>query len=190
MKKYLLAATLFLSSYAHAGVFAEPFLGYDDSTVSFTTKVSGLSASSKNSGFDYGARLGYYFGPAFWVAAEYAGGSGKNKAGSAEGDYSKTAMSAIFGYKLKEVNLWFGYGVSDKITYKGSTSEVYYSGTNMKFGFGREVAKHVAINAELLIPSYKKFGDGTLEANIDDAFSKYTVTGIMVSVSFPFGASK
>ncbi|NUM59466.1 MAG: outer membrane beta-barrel protein [Bdellovibrionaceae bacterium] len=190
MKKYISLMILFLSVQSHAGFIAEPFVGYNSGSSKATT-ISGTLASSTSSGFDYGIRAGFLFGQSFWIAGEYTGGSGKDKDSSSETDYTRTAIGVVIGYKLpNKYNFWLGYGTSDKITYKDSTTEIYTSGTNAKFGFGYEVAKNVDVNVELIVPKYSKFGNSTTEVDISSAFSKYDVSFALISLSFPFGFSK
>lgn len=190
MKKLLSLVVLVLGVQAHAGVIVEPFIGYDSSSLK-TTDIGGTTGSATNSGMDFGARLGYRFGQGFWVAAEYAGGSGKSKNDTTEQDYSKSAMSAVFGYDMGRFNVWAGYGFSDKITLKNSGSpDTDITGTNLKVGVGFEAVNHVALNLEYLMPKYTKLNAGSGDVTISDFYSKFDTSGVMFSVSFPFDLSK
>lgn len=173
-----------------AGLIADPFVGLNTGSSNGTT-IAGVKTGSNNSGLDYGLRAGYLFGQSFWTAIEYTGGSGKDKDSSSETDYSRTATGLVLGYKLpNKYNIWLGYGVSDKITYKTSLIDLYTSGTNLKFGFGYELAKNVAVNVEYVLTNYSKFGSGSTELNLKDVYSKYDVSFAVISISFPFGFSK
>jgi hypothetical protein len=189
MKKLALIVALFFGFQAHAGFLAEPFLGYESGSTQATT-IAGASATSSFSGFDYGARLGYIFGKGFWLAAEYTGASGTDKDSSSSTDYTKTVTSLVFGYDFGKYNIWAGYGFSDKITYKTTSGDLYYSGTNMKIGFGYDLANHVAVNVEYIIPKYTKAGSAAGEVDISTQLSKYDAPSAVLSVSFPFDFSK
>ncbi|MBL7543738.1 MAG: hypothetical protein JNL11_07965 [Bdellovibrionaceae bacterium] len=189
MKTLVTTFTIFFGIQCLAGFIVEPFLGYNTGSTKLTA-TTGEVAKSTNSGLDYGLRLGYLFGQSFWTAAEYTGGSGKDKGSSSEEDYARTATGILVGYKVNKYNFWAGYGISDKVTYKLTDAEIYYSGTNMKFGFGQFFANHVAVNVELIIPKYTKFGSGSRELNIADEFKGMDVTYASISVSFPFGYGK
>lgn len=191
MKSVLLLIVSVFCYQANAKFMAEPFVGYETSSESSTSATTGLASSSTATGTAYGARLGYHFEKGYWLAAEFSAGSGKDKASSSESNYSKQAMSAVFGYDFGRFNVFAGYGISDKITYKGSTPpDTYTSGTNMSLGIGTEFMNHVAVNLDYTIPNYTKFGNGTTEQSISSAFSKYSVATTMLSISFPFGKSK
>lgn len=193
MNKILSLIVLVLGVQAQAGVLLEPFVGYDQTTQK-TTDISGTNDGSTNSGMDYGARLGYKFGRGFWLAAEYTGGSGKSKsdtAGTPDSDYTRTALGAVIGYDFGRVNLWAGYGASDKVTIKQTGSaDADVTGTNMKVGVGVKAANHVAINLEYGIPKYTKITTGGTEYTISNLYSKFDTSGAMLSVSFPFELSK
>jgi hypothetical protein len=193
MSKFLSVLILFLGFQAQAGVFVEPFLGYDQSKLKTTTN-GGAEGSSTNSGMDYGLKLGYGLSNGLWFGVDYIGGSGKSKgdeAGATESDYSKSAMGALIGYSKGRFSMWAGYGFSDKFTLKESGSaDLDITGTNMRIGFGYLAASHVAINFDYVIPKYTKMAQSGNEATISDLYSKFDTSGMMLSVSFPFQLSK
>lgn len=195
MSKFLSVLILVISFQIHAGIVLVPFLGYEQASLS-VTDITGDSGTYKDSGPIYGARVGYKFGQAFWAAGEYTAGSGKSKvdnSSAAERDITKTIMGLVLGYDFGRVNVWAGYGSSDKLAYKeadGSTFE--FTGGNTKIGIGYEAAMHVAINLEYIIPKYTKFsapGIG-LEGDISTVYPKLDVSAIALSVSFPFEFGK
>lgn len=193
MSKLLSVIVLFLGVQAHAGVFVEPFLGYDQSKLK-TTDTSGATDGSTNSGMDYGLKLGYGLHNGLWFGIDYTGGSGKSKsdtAGTADSDYSKSAMGALIGYSTGRFSMWAGYGFSDKVTLKQTGSaDTDITGTNMKVGFGYLAATHVAINFDYVIPKYTKMTQSGTEYDISSFYSKFDTSGMMLSVSFPFELSK
>jgi len=193
VNKVIAILAMVLGVQANAGVIVEPFVGYDQSTLK-TTTTAGASDGSTNSGLDYGARLGYRFNQGFWVAAEYAGGSGKSKsdtAGVEDSDYSKSAMGAVFGYSTGRWNFWGGYGFSDTITVKQSgAADMDITGTNLKVGAGFRAASNVSVNLEYIMPKYTKIKASGMEFDVDSIYSKFDTSGAMLSVSFPFDLTK
>lgn len=193
MNKLLSVLVLVLGVQAKAGVLIEPFLGYDQTTLK-NTDLSGTNSGATDSGTDYGARLGYRFNQGFWLAAEYTGGSGKSKSdivGTADQDYTKTALGAVIGYDSGRFRFWGGYGFSDKITFKqtGST-DTDAAGTNLKVGLGFIAANHVSVNLEYIIPKYTKLTSSGVEYDVATLYSKFDTSGAMLSVSFPFDLTK
>lgn len=190
MKKILLLLSLVsFSVNARAGVYIDPFLGLDSSTVTATT-ASGAKANSSSSGIDYGARLGYKLMSPWFIAAEYTGGSGKDDGGtSSSSEYTKTALGGVIGYDIGKHLLAIGYGFSDKLKYK-TTPELEISGTNLKLGYAYKATNKININLDLIIPNYTKASAGGGEVEISQVYSKFTVTTILLSVSFPIGYSK
>ncbi len=189
MKKVLLLLlAVGLTSNAQAGVYIDPFLGLNSSSTTATT-ASGAKANSSSSGIDYGARLGYKFSSPWFFAAEYTGGSGKDDGESSSNDYTKTILGTVIGYDIGKHLLAAGYGFSDKLTYK-SSPELEIKGTNIKLGYAYKATNKVNINLDLVIPNYTKASAAGNEIEISQVFSKFTVTSILLSVSFPIGYSK
>ncbi len=189
MKSFVSFAILLVGLQASAGFVAEPFLGYASGSTK-ATSLTGAEGSSTNTGIGFGVRAGYLFGQSFWASAEYTGGSGKDKDSGGEQDYTRTATGVVFGYKIPKYNFWAGYGVSEKIAFKSDSLDLYLSGTNMKFGFGYELGSRIYVNVELIIPTYKKFGNSTREFDISAAYSKLTASMAVISFSMPFGFGK
>lgn len=190
MKKLLSVVVFVLGAQAQAGILAEPFLGYDQSSIK-STDLGGTTGGAKNSGMDYGARIGYRFNQGVWVAAEYTGGSGTSKsevAGNPDQDYTKTALGAVIGYNTGRLRFWGGYGISDAVKLK--TDNVDVTGTNMKLGFGFMATSHVSVNLEYIVPKYTKLKASGVEFDVKDVYSKFDSSGAMLSVSFPFDLTK
>lgn len=195
MKKFFAIYVLLMAlqvQQADAGVLLEPFLGYDQAPMEVVT-VTNTDVSATNSGLDYGARAGYRFSQGLWLSAEYSAGSGKGKskvAGQEDSTYTKAAMSAVVGYDHRDFRFWGGYGVSDKMTFKDSTGETNFSGTNYKVGFGYKAAPSVSVNLEYLVPSYTKYNTGGADADVSTMFSKMSGASTQLSVSMPFDLGK
>ncbi len=186
--KYILAFTTLIFGFsAHAGVLAEPFVGYSMGTSSVTV-VSGTSASSKTSGAEYGARIGYRFPMGLVLAGEYAGGSGtiKYDSGSADDTYSETAMGLVVGYEHGMYRVWAGYGISDQFTDKQTGGDYVYKGTNLKIGVGIEPIHHLSVNFEYIMPKYTKYTAGGVDTDVSTTYSKFDTSAMVLSISAPF----
>jgi hypothetical protein len=176
-----------LNSFA-AGFLFEPLIGFD-STTTTATRFNGSKANASSSGIDYGARLGYRFGQNIIGAAEYIAGSGKDDLDDGT-KYKKSAMGIAFGYDLGKYIIWGGYGFTDDLIYE-TVPELTLKGTNFKIGFGYEVSPRVNLNLDLVIPKYTKAAvSGGSEVDISTVYSKFSVTTLMFSVSFPLGSGK
>jgi hypothetical protein len=189
---YILLAGVLIGFHANADVLLEPYVGYDQTAMAITN-TGGTDVGGTATGLDYGARLAYRFDPNWWVGGEYALGSGTSKsnvAGTADSNYTKTAMAAVVGYDHGEFRFWGGYGFSDSLTVKATGSETKYTGTNYKLGAGYMVAPKVSVNFEYLVPQHKTFNSGGADADISTAYSKFSATSMALSVSFPFDLDK
>ena len=82
----LLLVTLILfglNSTAQAGVYLEPYIGYNIGIIKYdaivaATNVPSLSVSDALTGPSFGARVGWSL-PAIWIAADYATGTLSSK---------------------------------------------------------------------------------------------------------------
>jgi hypothetical protein len=192
MKKILATLVLFVGFQAHAAVLLEPFLGYNQSTLN--TTMSGTDTKYTNTGMEYGARIGYKFTQGFWIAGEYTGGSGKSKpdtAGATDNDYANTTLGAVFGYDYSHFRFWAGYGFSDKSTIKQTgQADADYTGTSMKVGLGFRPTQIVSINFEYIMPKYTKVSQSGTDYDVSTLFTKFDISGMALSVSFPFDLGK
>lgn len=179
--------------HAYAGVLLEPVLGYEQTPMEVVT-VSNTDVSSTSSGLNYGARAGFRFSQGMWVSGEFVMGSGNGKpknAGQEDSTYTKSAMSAVVGYDHSNFRMWLGYGVTDKMTFKDSTGETNFSGTNYKLGLGYKVVPSVSVNLEYLVPTYTKFNsNGGTDSDVSTMFSKMSGASTQLSVSMPFDLGK
>lgn len=190
---YMGIFVLMLSFEVHAGAFVEPYLGYDQATLN-AKDLSGSDMGAKNSGLDYGARLGYRLGNGVWFAGEYAAGSGDSKsnvAGAPNSTYTRSAMGAVVGFDHGQFRFWGGYGLSDKLTAKAAAgTETTFSGSNYKVGLGFKPMSWMSVNFEYVVPTYSKYDSGSGEADVSSAFSQFDTTSSCLTLSFPFDFSK
>jgi len=184
---------LMLSFEVQAGALVEPFLGYDQSTLS-AKDLSGNDMGAKNSGLDYGARLGYRLDNGVWFAGEYAAGSGDSKsnvAGTADSTYTRSSMGAVVGFDHNQFRFWGGYGLSDKLIAKSAAgSETTFTGSNYKVGVGFKAMPWMSVNFEYIVPSYTKFDSGSGEADVSTVFSEFNSTSACLTLSFPIDFGK
>lgn len=172
---------------AHAGFVFEPMLGVDSTTTTATT-ASGAKASSSSSGLIYGARLGYSFGKSFWMAGEYLMGNGSDDTVSAT-KYTKSTAGLLIGREFGQYNIWAGFGALDTLIYQ-TNPELTVTGTNVQFGVGHELKTKIMINLGIIVPMYKKAKAGGNETDISAVYSKFNVTSLILTFSYPLGKSK
>jgi hypothetical protein len=124
----------------------------------------------------------------FWMAAEYTGGSGTNSDSGITSDFKSVTTSLVFGFNKGRYNLMASYGFSDKITYTYKGADFYVLGTDFRLGVGYEFMNHLALNVDVVFPTYTKYGNSSVSnGDLKTLYSKYTVSTAMVTLSFPFG---
>jgi hypothetical protein len=192
MKTILTLVLALLCGQAFAGFMIDPFVGYDMGGIKATT-TGGGAVDLKATGMSYGTRLGFRSMDGLSIAAEYTGGSGKLKDDSgaavplADEDYSHTATGIVLGYDRSMYRAWVGYGISDQLTEKGTSSDTVYKGTNYKIGLGVMPIRHLSINFEYIVPKYTKVTVGSgAETDVSSSFSKFDTSVMSVSLSSPF----
>lgn len=196
MKKFFAIYVLLMAlqvQQANAGVLLEPYIGYEQAPMDVVT-VTPTDVSATDSGMFYGVRAGYRFADGLWLGAEYSAGSGNGKpkdATQADSTYSKSAMSAVVGYDHGDFRVWGGYGLSDKMTFKDTTGETNFTGTNYKLGVGYKPVPSMSVNLEYLVPTYTKYNmNGGTDADVSTMFSKMSGSSTQLSVSMPFDFAK
>ncbi len=194
---YGILLSLFVSFSAHAGFMAEPWLGYESGTIKCTS-VANIGCSSKTTGMNYGARLGWLFPAGLWLAADYAGGSGKIKydAGGAEDDGSRTRLGAAFGYDMMMgFRMFGGYGFSNTLKSKSSSGETKFKGTEYYVGVGYRTPVRITINLEYHVDSLPKYdvSSGAItftDRDTSGAFSTFSSNRVLLTVGYFFGNAK
>ena len=191
--KAIVAFSVLLFSYtSFAGILLEPFVGYDSGTTTATTTAAygGTTQKSKLTGTSYGARLGYRFTGGFLIAGEYTASSGKVKddAGvNADVDYTHSATGLYLGFDQGLFRAWLGYGFTDKLISKSNSGDDTTLGTNMKIGIGVMPIRHLSVNLEYFVPTYKKYtAAGQSEVDVSTIYSKYDSSVLTLSLSTPF----
>jgi hypothetical protein len=199
VKNIIGVLVLFFGFQAHAGILLEPFVGYDMGA-NKTTDTSSVDQSSKFSGTGFGARLGFRFMNGVSLAAEYASSSGtiKDNSGQAaiqDSNYSRAATSAVLGYDRGIWRFYVGYGFSDALTEKANnvntTVDSKLTGTSYKLGVGVMPIRHVAVNLEYCVPTYKTINSDTISASglstdLSAYYSTFATSVTSLVVSFPF----
>ena len=190
MKQLLaaLAVMIGLSSAAHAGILIEPYLGYEfgDLKTQTVSSLGGVETTDKVSGVGYGLRLGYKF-MLPWVALDYTAGSGTVKHDSGpDDDGTQSSLGAVVGVDLPLIRAWAGYGFSNELKAKSSSSTATYKGNYMKAGVGLGFIPLVSVNVEYQINDFKKIDLGSGEVDRSTIFDTMKFDTVMVSVSIPF----
>lgn len=180
---FIVFALLLGSSAAHAGIYIEPYLGYEMGTSegSATVNASPMTVDDKLSGIRYGAKLGYSF-VMIAVGADYMAGKldeDDQNPGGTKDDADYTDLGIFFNFKLPVMFKIHGtYFLSSKTKGDGAETE----GKGYKLGVGFTGLPFVAINLDMI------------NVNYDDAtVTGYSVTNVdvdrktyMLSVSLPF----
>jgi hypothetical protein len=187
-------ASVLISTSAHAGFLAEPWVGYESGATQCTNATSGADCGAKTTGFDYGARLGWMFGGGFWLAAEYMGGSGtiKYDDGSSDDKSETTILGATLGFDMASgLRFFAGYGFSDSYKVKSSSSDLTFKGTSAKVGLGYKFKNNVSVNLEYYMETFTKYDVLTLtDQDVSGLFSTFKPTRAMLTVGYVFGSGK
>lgn len=154
MKNIALLLLLLFVSPAFAGIYLEPYLGYEVGTVKFSETVSGVTVSEKQNehGVLFGGRLGLSF-LGLAVGADYMGGS-PTSGGSASPlqdigafvgftfpVFLKASATYILSSQLTDVGEIDASNVETKVKAKGK---------GMKFTLGFTFLPLVVINLEYI----------------------------------------
>lgn len=173
-----------VSSAAQAGIYLEPYLGYETGAVKQTDLTPTLT-TVKTSGNTIGLRLGYKF-LLPWVALDYSTLSGKAKPdGGTESDFTQNTLGVVVGADVPIVKPFVGYGFSNEATVKSDAGDVKYKGTYMKAGFGLGFIPFVNVNLEYRINNYDKITAGGVEFNKADIYQELKHDTVLISVSLP-----
>lgn len=194
MKKiFAIFAVLFgISSLAQAGILVEPYLGYQMGDMKYTwdsavTPYGGTSNTDKLSGTAFGLRLGYKF-LLPWVALDYTGTTGSMKGDVLpDTDYTGTSLGVTAGVDLPIVHPYAGYGFSNQLTIKGTSSstEFKYKGTYLKAGVGLGFIPFVDVKLEYQMNTFDKVDTGSGEVDKSVLFSDFNYNTFMIGVSLP-----
>ena len=178
---------------AHAGLMIEPYLGYQMGQVKSKAVGSSTEYTDNSSGATLGARLGYKF-LLPWVALDYSTWNGTAKvdpalSGGRNYDFNRTAMAIVVGADLPiGLRVYGGYGFSDSTIVKSTSSspDTKFTGTHTKAGLGFSLIPFVSLNAEYIMPTYKKVDDGTTNAELSTIYSSFSHNTVLISLSVPF----
>ncbi|MFZ3231683.1 MAG: hypothetical protein WA160_15855 [Pseudobdellovibrio sp.] len=183
MKSYLKTAliatfaSLTISQTASAGLLIEPYLGY----------LSGQqkqSSSSKYTGTEFGARIGYTTMLGLALGAEYAGTSTSDD-NSPKNDQTSGDIGIFVAYKFPVLFRVFGTYIPSpelKNTSSGLTTTLK-SGNVMKLGVGYTGLPFININFEYISASYSKVEAFGASADLSPSIS---TTGYAISIGAPF----
>ncbi|ATH08130.1 hypothetical protein BIY24_09260 [Halobacteriovorax marinus] len=187
---------LVLSSNSFAGILVEPFIGYGIGSAEYTT--GSLTADAKNTGPQFGARLGYTaFG--FMGGLEYRKSSGslsydKHTGGGTwtnsgvDQDYSGTEIGAFLGYELPILlRAYVGYTFNTKWEFDKNGAWIgaandELSGNTTTLGVGFTGLPFVSLNLEFRMIELDKYKDVSLGTETSTDFSSNEV---VLGVSLP-----
>ncbi|RME15305.1 MAG: hypothetical protein D6797_06865 [Bdellovibrio sp.] len=179
MKKMtVFLTTLFAGLSLQAGIYLEPYAGYNIGTLSGT--VSGVKIDNAAKGVVIGARAGMSL-PLFYVAADYSISSGlKWEIPGSGADASFQRLGATLGFTaLPMFDIYGGYVFSSKLKVDSVGYPDNFSGSGFKVGVGLTMLPFISINAEYLTLSY---GNETVGSA---TYNDFKETAAVVSVSLP-----
>ena len=171
------AASLALTSPAHAGLLIEPSLGY-----AFIGEAEGDGSKDDLSGLAYGARFGVT-SLGFMVGAEYMGTQFKvDVAGNPK--LNSTNLGIFAGYNfpilLRAYATYFFYNQAEF----GDTTTIDLRGNGLKLGVGYKGLPFVSLNLEYLMQTYKEARVGG--SPWADLSTDVKANTLMFTVSLPF----
>lgn len=191
MKLKLLFSTLILgvSTYAQAGVFFEPYAGYESGSYKGAALFSnppGIQITENDSaGPLVGTRLGWQF-QSFGLGAEAEMGMSKlkDKTTSEKTDFKTMDLGFYLRWDISRFRIYttFISSTAKDEALKLNSMKDEVKGDGMKLGVGYRFMNNVALNLEFLSISYKKAEETNVLAM--DADRKTT----RLVVSFPFGS--
>jgi predicted porin len=149
---FTIFVVLFLSSISQAGMFIEPYAGYNFGTFqqTMTTLGTNFSSGSNSNGFGAGALLGYSLGDILYVAADYQYNT--LTLGSTTGALILTQTTGTqnmigldVGANLLFLKFFAGYIISDQVN-QSLTPSVTWSGNGFKIGAGVKLIPMLWLN--------------------------------------------
>jgi hypothetical protein len=188
--KYLFIGLAFIlsGSFAQAGVYFEPTVGYEFGSYDGKILLSNLSIAetdNKLSGVTLGAKLGWQF-DVFGLGLEGSGTGLEAKDNTS--DHKTDFKTVDVGFYLRWA--WTNFQISTAFLSSTATDESLkelgfkdgLKGSGMRFGVGYRVYKSLFVNLDFIAIKYDKADEKTGLLAID-AHRKTT----MLSFSVPFG---
>ena len=168
-----LTLLLAMSSYAFAGISAEPFAGYA------AGEWRQSATSAKFSGADYGLRLGWDFGNVCF-GGSFLTGTMTDSASPILNKIVPQDIGAFISFEISPVTVRGGYGFASQGTFTPSSGSANtWKGTSVNAGLGFIVVDHVSLNIDYVAATYDTL-------NGSSAASKMTNNTFVFGVSFPF----
>lgn len=188
----LLAAFAFSAAPAKAGIFIEPYLGYELNLLSVDAGGANTKWAINNPAI--GARVGYSF-LMIWTALDYSmmsGGStvaSQAAGGTAKGDnFKRSSLLLDVGVTIPMLQAYAGYGLLNSLTHQASAGDDTYKGSAMKFGVSFTGFPIVNLNLEYMQSTYNKLNTGGSDYDIGGAGTSKTAASSS-SVTFSVSAS-
>lgn len=184
----MLIAYFFTAISASANVLIEPHLGYNLSGGQNDYKVSGFNVSTKYTGPQYGARLGYNF-HGLMAGGAYTHATFDLKAtafGITNTSKEKQDDLGIFiGYDAPVLfRVWATYFFSSKMTETtGPSQGDWNKGHTTELGIGYKPIPFLSLNLMYRMLSFDKQSVAGVESSMSP---KYEPTEVVLGVSVPF----
>jgi hypothetical protein len=180
----LVAAVLFGKEISQAGIYIEPYLGYESGTNKGEFTVTSLGTSEVDldvSGLGYGAKLGYSLSN-LTFGVDYQMAKLTEKEEGAEDDESDyTDLGVFFSYGMSSFKLNLGYMLNSKI----DADDVTLEGSGFKVGVTYSGFSPVNINLDYISSTYDQITvEGVDSSLITDEDLKRS--SVMLSVGWAF----
>ncbi len=185
MKRILIAtATILFSTHVWAGLYLEPYLGYEVGTFKGSADVQGSgvhTADQKLTGTNFGAKLGYSLvGFAFGV--DYM-------SGSSTGEDQETPPQADAKYKSTDLGVFAQFSLPMMLKFsatyflapKTEDDGTEYKGSGFKVGVGLTMFPLISINVDMININYDDAKDDNVTFNSMDVDR----SGVMIGISLP-----
>lgn len=184
--RLILATLLLFSAKSYAGIYFEPYVGYETGTLEGTANIVGFGVNTFDeelTGIGFGAKLGYEMG-ALGFGVDYMSGKldGDDQTSSnSDSEWDTTDLGVFFQYRFpKYVKFTATYFLTSDIEEDNTGS-----GSGFKVGLGFNVISNVYLNVEMIAVNYDEFESPGFTVNNVDVDRKTT----MVSLSIPINSS-
>jgi hypothetical protein len=179
MKKLLLPLFLVTMFTLNANaLFLEPYVGFQKGT--YATATEALT----HDGVVLGGRVGTDIAVLFFAGLDVMTVmSGTAEGTTNSGDFSRTAIGAVFGVDLPLVKAYVGYNFQDNFSIKdsaGTTTD--FEGVSTKIGVGVSVFPLTSVNLEYINNDVSEASSGstTVTSGLDSNLGTYLIS---VSIS-------
>lgn len=180
------------ASTASAGLYLEPYVGYEMATMTGKLKSNGGTIDSTGTAYAAGLKLGYMTPVGFWVGADgestMSGTVKYDNAALKNDDYSRMQAYVDVGFNFPVLlNVWAGYALMNQMEIKTSSSTGTFSGGSAyKAGLGFRILPLLMLGVEYRAFSYADVESGGTTRSVDAVYSSMNDSSTVVTINMPF----